>query len=549
MFRRWGLLFLMMLLPAAAVSAPLDSIIVTDASLTGPHAVWSPDSANFYLLNGRVFVETGDTLEILPGTVIKGMPGGADSASALLVARKGYIICDGLPNNPIIFTAQADDPADMFDMPLHIKGLWGGLVILGIAHTNIVGDSNHIEGIPITESRGIYGPGATYTADDADNSGIVRYTSIRYSGTIIGANNEINGLSLGAVGSGTTIDYVETYHVADDGFEFFGGTVNCKHLISAWNDDDGYDWDESFRGKGQYWLVYQGKLWGNRGSEEDGGTIPEDGQPYAIPIISNATYIGRGPTADAVNDFGIIMRDNSGGKYYNSIFAGFFGKALSIETEGTGENSQKRLDSGDIVYNRTMWYDFNHGLPGGDLPDSIFLAAQPWVKAYMTQPAQANTFGVNPRFRSYPSDTRDADSGFNPIPQVGGPAASGGIVPADPFFDNVTFKGAFDPNGPNWALGWTALDFFGYFGDTNACASVMDGDVNASNTITSSDIIALVNFVFKGGAAPLPCVANGDVNCSGTVTSSDVISLVNFVFKGGAPPCDICHSATAQNCT
>lgn len=541
MLRSVGFGLLCLLAPAVAFGF-VDSIIVTDASVTGSHQVWSPDSAGFYLLTERCFVEANDTLEIKPGTIIKGEPGQADSASALLVARKAYIICDGTPTQPIIFTCQADDPSDPFDLPLTIRGQWGGLVLLGIAGTNRAGDSGNIEGIPVTETRGVYGPGNTYTRDDNDNSGIVRYTSLRYGGTIFAPNNEINGLTLGAVGAGTTIDYVEVYGNADDGYEWFGGTVNCKHLITTYSDDDGFDYDEGWRGKGQYWLLYQDNAVGNRGGEHDGGTTPEDGVPFAIPQIANVTYIGSGPLGGPINDMAIIMRDNAGGKYYNSIFADFKGRGLTIEDEGSGRDSHERLDSGDIKYQHNIWYHFG----SGDGLTQLFL--EPWTQAYMGTPANDNALGINPHLTSWPSDGRLNDSGFNPVPQLGGPAASGGVPVGDPFFDAVTYKGAFAPGLPNWALGWTALDFFGFFGDAHACAIVVDGDVNASGTITSADIIAMVNYVFKGGAAPLPCAANGDVNCNGSVTSADVIALVNFVFKGGAKPCDICNTPAALDC-
>jgi hypothetical protein len=531
-----------MLVPAAAFGVPLDSIIVTDASLSGDHVVWSPDSANFYLLTELVFVENGDTLEILPGTVIKGEPGQGDSASALIVARGGHIICDGTQNAPIIFTCQADDPADPFDLPLSFKGQWGGLVLLGVAGTNRAGDSGNIEGIPVTESRAIYGPGSSFALNDADNSGIVRYTSLRYGGSVIGLNNEINGLTMGAVGSGTTIEYVEVFNNADDGFEWFGGTVNSKHLVSAYNDDDGFDYDEGWRGNNQFWLVYMDNADGNTGGEHDGGTTPEDGLPYAIPVISNATWIGTGPLGGAFNDMALNFRDNAGGKYYNSIFADFFGFGAQIEDLVSGQDSRQRLDDGEIEFQRNIWYSFG----SGDAPVQLF--PQTWTEAHMTSPANANVFGVNPKLASWPSDDRSNDGGFNPTPRANGPAAGGGQAPADPYFDAVTYKGAFDPAAPNWLLGWTALDQLGFLGDANFCAILIDGDLNGSLTVTSSDIITLVNYVFKGGADPEPCAANGDVNCSGAVSSADVITLVNFVFKAGAPPCDICNSPTAQAC-
>ena len=128
------------------------------------------------------------------------------------------------------------------------------------------------------------------------------------------------------MGSGTTIEHIEVINNDDDGYEWFGGTVNTKWLVSAFNTDDAFDYDEGFRGKGQFWFVIQGadNGIGNRAGEHDGGTTPEDGLPYANPQIYNVTYIGSGMnSANAENDLTFIFRDNAGGGYYNSVFYGF----------------------------------------------------------------------------------------------------------------------------------------------------------------------------------------------------------------------------------
>ena len=178
------------LLPTIALAATID---VTTADIpAGTNVEWTAD--NEYVLNGLVFVSEGSSLTIQPGTVIKGKPGQGENASALVVAR----------------------------------GLWGGVIILGRASLNSEPGETPIEGIPTTEPRGIYGGD-----DDGDNSGVFRYVSIRHGGTDIGAGNEINGLTMGGVGSGTVIEYVEVYNNQDDGFEWFGGTVNTKYLVSA----------------------------------------------------------------------------------------------------------------------------------------------------------------------------------------------------------------------------------------------------------------------------------------------------------------------------
>ncbi|MEZ4799223.1 MAG: hypothetical protein R2809_05460 [Flavobacteriales bacterium] len=148
---------------------------------------------------------------------------------------------------------------------------------MGSATLNSTPGETQIEGIPETEPRGIYGG-----SNDTDDSGILRYVSIRHGGTDIGAGNEINGLTLGGVGSGTVIEHIEVFANADDGMEFFGGTARVKWATVAFCGDDSFDYDEGWRGYGQFWFTVQDPAdlsGGDRGGEHDGGTDPEDGMP------------------------------------------------------------------------------------------------------------------------------------------------------------------------------------------------------------------------------------------------------------------------------
>ncbi|MDQ7051624.1 MAG: hypothetical protein Q9P14_01515 [candidate division KSB1 bacterium] len=211
-----GLLF-------AGLAQAQTTVTVTDSDIApGQKVVWTSDKV--YVLDGFVFVDEGAELWIEPGTVIKGKPGQGEQASALIVARGGKIYAMGTPTHPIIFTAEADDVTDPNDLPLDARGLWGGVIILGRAGLNSTPGETAIEGIPTTEPRGLYGGN-----DDDDNSGVFRYVSIRYGGTDIGAGNEINGLTLGGVGRGTVIEFVEVFNNKDDGFEFFWW--NCPDAI------------------------------------------------------------------------------------------------------------------------------------------------------------------------------------------------------------------------------------------------------------------------------------------------------------------------------
>ncbi|HKK43515.1 MAG TPA: hypothetical protein VJ963_13955, partial [Bacteroidales bacterium] len=239
------------------------------ASADGTGTVtWSKDTT--YILRGFIFVNDGQTLTIEAGTVIKGQPGQGAGASALIIARGGKINAVGTESEPIIFTGLADDLNG--SVPDDAVQTWGGLLILGKATTNnnAEGGSKQIEGIPVDETRGLYGGN-----DDADNSGTLKYVSVRHGGSVIGADNEINGISLGAVGYNTTIDHVEVFANFDDGIEFFGGAAVVTNTVLTYAGDDGLDQDEGYHGTVQNALVWKKASYNQssdpRGAELDGG--------------------------------------------------------------------------------------------------------------------------------------------------------------------------------------------------------------------------------------------------------------------------------------
>lgn len=226
-----------------------ESEVVVTANITS-NTTWTKDK--IYILAGRITVESGATLTIEPGTIIKGQAGTGANATALLVARGGMLMADGTASEPIIFTSVADEivqgQIESPNLDPDINGLWGGLLILGnapISASNDNGDVTEvqIEGIPTSDPNGLYGGN-----DAADNSGSVSYVSIRHGGTNIGAGNEINGISLGGVGSGTTLDHIEIVGNQDDGIEFYGGTANMSNAVVWNNGDDAFDTDQSWAG-------------------------------------------------------------------------------------------------------------------------------------------------------------------------------------------------------------------------------------------------------------------------------------------------------------
>jgi len=206
-----------------------------------PNVIWS--------MQGRVIVPNGVTLTIPAGTIIKSKAGTGANATSLVIARGGKLFAQGTESSPIIMTSESDDISigsnSGSSLSENVRGLWGGLLILGYAPGSFSGDviEFQIEGIPASETNGLYGGN-----NPLDNSGIIQYLSIRHGGAEIGEGNEINGLTLGCVGSATTIDHIEIVGNVDDGIEFFGGTVNASELLVWGQGDDGLDIDQAYSG-------------------------------------------------------------------------------------------------------------------------------------------------------------------------------------------------------------------------------------------------------------------------------------------------------------
>lgn len=212
-----------------------------------------------YILDGKVAVDGGATLTIEAGTIIKGEQGTGTNASALIVARGSKINAVGTSSAPIIFTTVLDNiemgQTSGTNLDENDRGKWGGVIVLGYAKVSDAnGDTEgQIEGIPATDTYGTYGG-----SNDADNSGTISYVSIRHGGALIGAGNEINGLTLGGVGTGTTISNIEVLANVDDGIEFFGGSVNVSNALVSYQGDDGIDIDQNYSGTVNNFMVVHG---------------------------------------------------------------------------------------------------------------------------------------------------------------------------------------------------------------------------------------------------------------------------------------------------
>ncbi|MEZ4985493.1 MAG: T9SS type A sorting domain-containing protein [Saprospiraceae bacterium] len=435
------------------------TVVIRDQDLVGgTNYDWTAD--NIYVLDGYVFLEEGSCLNIEPGTRIeaKGSPSnGVDPSSALIIARGAQIFAVGTAEEPIVFTAEGEDGT--FDA-IEDRGSWGGLIILGRAEIGEDGGEENIEGIP-EEARTTYGGGANPINDD--NSGELRYVSIRYGGAVLSGDNEINGLTLGGVGAGTKIEYVEVFGNADDGIEIFGGHVDIKHAAVAFCGDESFDTDESWAGRGQYWFAiqYPQDPSGNEqfGGEHDGSEA-DDLQPKTVHTIYNATFIGMGPENDDANPAGNIalrMRNDVGISYNNSIFTEFANKAIRIQSPTTD-----RYLADDFQMRNNIWGNIGDGESAEQI---IRVDGADQATVINKILAEGNQIVPDAEFSNIiTSISRFPDGMLDPRPNHPSLAFENVFTPTDAWFEAVDYRGAFD-NIDNWCLGWTNLDRLGYFGD------------------------------------------------------------------------------------
>ncbi|AYL96592.1 hypothetical protein [Mucilaginibacter celer] len=319
-------------LPTA--TGTISGVITSNITLTNDK-VW--------FIDGPTFVDSLATITIQPGTYIKGKATSTTTSgfpSYLVIRRGAKIDAQGTTANPIVFTSAKASGQ-------RAKGDWGGVVLLGQAPTNQA--KPQIEGIPATQipaalaGKDAIGYGG---ATETDNSGILKNVRIEFAGVIVDADlgNELNGLTLGGVGAGTTLDHIQVSYGADDAFEFFGGSVNAKYLISYGNDDDDLDFDQGFQGSIQFALAAKDLNFtyssSPNGIESNNISSPivTTGGAFASrvtqPVLSNITFVG-GATAGPTSGIGHLFRVNSSYIVRNSINFGFNNGATLISTTGS----------------------------------------------------------------------------------------------------------------------------------------------------------------------------------------------------------------------
>ena len=300
------------------------------------------------LLQNKVYVKNNATLTIAPGTIIRG-----DKATqaTLIITRGAKINAQGTVSQPIIFTS--NEPIGN-----RAEGDWGGIVLLGLARNNQPGGVANIEGIvPTTDTQ--FGG-----AFDNDNSGVMKYVRIEFPGIPLEPNKELNGLTFGSVGSATTVDYVQVSHSGDDSFEWFGGTVNCKHIIAYRGLDDDFDTDYGYRGKVQFALSIRDKDLSDapgdsNGFESDNDAAGSAGQPKTRPVFSNVTLVGAKGNGTVTLPIGekfekaFRLRRNTAISVLNSLVTGWE-KGLAIEGAAVVNN----LNGDTLVFANNILTNF-----------------------------------------------------------------------------------------------------------------------------------------------------------------------------------------------
>lgn len=299
---------------------------------------WTAD--NIYVLSGKVVVQDGNVLTIEAGTVIKSNPGTGSLATALIIARGAKIIAEGTADAPIIMTSISDNITSGSILSPNLtdadNALWGGLIILGKAPVSVAdGDTEgQIEGIPADDLFGRYG------GDDAeDNSGVIQYLSVRHGGALIGADNEINGITFGGVGNGTLVENIEVVANLDDGVEFFGGTVNVKNLVVANGEDDGIDIDQNYSGTiTNAFVIQSGATAGDNALEIDGpeGSTYTDG----LFTINGLTIIDEDGGSDTAGD----LKSKAQGTISGASWRGFTDN-IKVRASFQNNCSEDKTDS------------------------------------------------------------------------------------------------------------------------------------------------------------------------------------------------------------
>jgi len=413
--------------------------------------VWKADKK--YLLKGFVYVTQGATLTIEPGTIIRG---DKQSKGTLTVTRGSKINAEGTVNKPIVFTSAADPGARR-------EGDWGGVILLGKAPINPSGGEAKIEGGLTATNGGNERSYTWYGGQDAnDNSGVLKYVRIEFAGIAFTPDNEINGLTMGGVGAGTKISFVQVYRSGDDAFEWFGGTVNCDHLIASNTWDDDFDTDFGYSGQVQFGLALRAKtiadVSGSNGFESDNDGNGSTNNPQTKAVFSNMTIVGpiNGTSASGINanfQNGAQIRRNSSISIVNSIIMGFPVGLYIDDTKGAATTANAQ--------NGTL--KFANNIIAGCVQPFKASSATFDILAWINQNNNSVLTSTDDALLKDPfkfsSSIANGDNIGRPsfLLKAGSPAASGANFNGFGNFQSVPYIGAFDGSN-DWTELWTNWD-------------------------------------------------------------------------------------------
>lgn len=447
---------------AAQVSAA--TVIITDDSIqAGQTKTWV--ASNTYILRGKVCIEKGATLTIPAGTKVLGDVGTGSSVSMLVVCRGGKLYAQGTASSPVIFTSVMDTMGTPLPISNLARGLWGGLYILGRAQNNVPGGVALVSDItiPATDTAK-YRYGDSVNTNLHDNSGSLKYVSIRYAGAT--DVSTLKGLSLLSVGDSTVIDHIENYMSGDDGLNALGGTVNIKYLVSGFSSGDAVYYSNGYRGKMQFVFAIQDTI---SGGSSNGcmSKIETDSYlgnlPFTQGKVYNATYVGTGATNKDTwkYKYGIYYKKGGAGHFVNSILTQCYNYGLYVEDMGTADSVQKyncraRMNEGNLIIKNNIFYGFGKG----NTIDSVTKGNVSWLGGYVAADSNHNDL-VDPQLGGF---GWGRDGLLDPRPSASGVAIQHvATVPNDSFYVQTTYRGAFDPSASLWLTGWTELATTGFF--------------------------------------------------------------------------------------
>lgn len=413
-----------------------------------------------YGLQGYVYVNDGGQLIVDAGTIIVGDAPGNNSA--LIINRGGKLIADGTKERPIIFTSRAA-PGQ------RARGDWGGILMCGRARVNQTAGQAALEGGVADATAG--GKGWYGGTDDDDSSGVLRYVRIEFAGIATQPNSELNGLTMGGLGRRTVLDYIQVSYGNDDAFEWFGGTVNAKHLVAYGTLDDDFDTDNGFSGKVQFGLIKRFRTVADVSTSEafesDNDATATLNNPRTRAVFSNVTVIGpiqdtSWTTGSGANQFSsrygaaAQVRRSSCASIFNTVIIGW-PRGIEIaqaQTMVSAYTDSLRLHNISIFGVKGAVLTLAGGTPPVGM-EANWLATTGFNNS-IDKSNPNNAFLVNP----WPTDASfdPRPTGVAPYLNTAGYAGTALIKIDDPFFTQVDYRGAFSATEPRWDADWAEYD-------------------------------------------------------------------------------------------